>query len=296
MVISLGMDPRPRGTGRDLRRIISSVRHRWRLRVALRGTAITLGFGLVAFAVSAYGMDHFRYTPTAIAAFRVLAWTALAGLTVRFLVLPLFVRLPDERVALYIEEHDPSLQAALLSAVELAPERVERERPDFSSDLSRRLVDQAVRHCEEFDYRRVVERRSLQRMSGLLSAVATAGMMVTLLSPAFIRQAVPFLLTPWDSDEAESPYSIEIEPGHVTLARGADQTIVAHLQGFDSDEVELALQRGDGSDWERWPMMVEPGLPGHRFIVLDVDARIDYLVEASGVRSGLFRLDVVDVP
>ncbi|MGD8897033.1 MAG: hypothetical protein PVJ73_13430 [Acidobacteriota bacterium] len=297
MVISLGMDPgRPRGTGRDLRRIIGSVRRRWRLKVALRGAAITLGFGLVAFAVSAYGMDHFRYTPMAIAAFRVFAWTALAGLVLRFLVLPLFVRLPDERVALYIEEHDPSLQAALLSAVELSPERVERDRPDFSSDLSRRLVEQAVQRCEEIDYRRLVERRSLQRVSGLFSAVATAGMMAALLSPAFIRQAVPFLLVPWDSDEAESPYSIEIEPGHATLARGADQTIVARLQGFDSDEVELALQRGDGADWERWPMTVEPGLSGHRFMVLDVGARTDYFVEASGVRSDLFRLDVVDVP
>jgi hypothetical protein len=42
---------------------------------------------------------------------------------------------------------------------------------------------------------------------------------------------------------------------------------LAHLQGFDSDEVELALQRGDGADWERWPMTVEPDLEGHRFMV-----------------------------
>jgi hypothetical protein len=31
-----------------------------------------------------------------------------------------------------------------------------------------------------------------------------------------------------------------------TLARGSDQTIVAHLRGFDSDEVELAVQGGEG--------------------------------------------------
>ena len=189
-MISLGTGAgEPRGTGRDLRRIIRSVRRRFRLRVALRGLAITLGFGLLALAASAWGMDHFRYTPTAIAAFRAFAWTALAGLSVRFLVLPLLVRLPDERVALYIEEHDPSLQAALLSAVELGPERVERERPDVSPELSRRLVEQAERRCEEIDYRRLVERRSLQRMSGLLSGVATAGMLAALLSPAFIRHA-----------------------------------------------------------------------------------------------------------
>ena len=41
---------------------------------------------------------------------------------------------------------------------------------------------------------------------------------------------------------------IEVEPGHTTLARGADQTIVAHLRGFDSDEVQIALQSGEGAD------------------------------------------------
>ncbi|MFI4946217.1 MAG: hypothetical protein ACHP85_23270, partial [Burkholderiales bacterium] len=286
----------PGGTGRDLRRIIRSVRRRFRLRLGLRGLAITLGFGLLALAASAWGMDHFRYTPFAIAAFRVFAWTALAGLGVRFLVLPLLVRLPDERVALYIEEHDPSLQAALLSAVELGPERVERERPDVSPDLSRRLVEHAERRCEEIDYRRLVERRSLQRMSGLLTGVATAGMLAALLSPAFIRHAVPFLLSPWGAGGSRSPYAIQVEPGHAKVARGADQTIVAHLEGFDSDEVQLVLQRGERAEWQRSPMTVEPGQPGHRYMVLDVSARTEYFVEANGVRSDLFRLDVVDVP
>jgi hypothetical protein len=296
-VISLGTDARePGGTGRDLRRIIRGVRRRFRLRLALRGLAVTLGFGLLALALSAWGMDHFRYTAAAITAFRVFTWAALLGLVFRFLVLPLLVRLPDERVALYVEEHDPSLQAALLSAVELGPERVERERPDVSPDLSRRLVEQAEKRCEQIDYRRLVERRSLQRMSGLLSGVATAGMLAALASPAFVRHAVPFLLAPWSARASGSPYAIRVEPGHATLARGADQGIVAELEGFDSNEVELAVQRGGGASWERWPMTAEPGQPGHRFMLLDVAARTEYFVEANGVRSELYRLDVVDVP
>ncbi len=56
------------------------------------------------------------------------------------------------------------------------------------------------------------------------------------------------------------------------------------------------MQRGDRAEWQRWPMTVEPGQPGHRYMVLDVSARTEYFVEANGVRSDLFRLDVVDVP
>jgi hypothetical protein len=126
----------PKGReGRDLLRVIRGVRRRWRLKVALRGVAVVIAAGLVALATSAWGLDHFRYSTGAIAAFRVLAWTAFVALAIRFLVLPLAVRLPDERVALYIEEHDPSLQAALLSAIAL------ERRGEARSEESPALVE-----------------------------------------------------------------------------------------------------------------------------------------------------------
>ena len=288
-----GSEPRE-GAGQELRRVIAGVRRRWRLKVLLKGAAVTIAFGIVAFIVSAYGMDHFRYTPWAIATFRVLTWAALIGLALRFLILPLAVRLPDERVALYVEEHDASLQAALVSAVGLG-DRGGGEHPDLSPALLRRLVERAVERCHDVDYGRLVEGRSLQRFSGALAGVAGAGMLGALLSPAFLRQAVPFLLVPWDFGGAESPYSIRVEPGHQSVARGSDVTVVAHLEGFDSHDVELSLRDAAG-EWHRQPMTSETGSPGYRHMLLDVSATTDYFVESSGVRSELYRLDVVEVP
>ena len=43
---------------------------------------------------------------------------ALASLVGWFLVRPLFWRVSDEQVALYLEEHEPSLQAEIISAIE----------------------------------------------------------------------------------------------------------------------------------------------------------------------------------
>jgi hypothetical protein len=279
----------------ELRRVIAGVRRRWRLKVLLKGAALTIGFGLVAFAVSAYGMDHFRYTPWAIATFRILTWAALLGLTLRFVVLPLATRLPDERVALYIEEHDPSLQAALLSAVGLGERGSDADSTDLSPALVRRLVERAVELCQDVDYGRLVEGRSLQRFSGALAGVATAGMVGALLSPAFVRQAVPFLLAPWSFGDAQSPYSIRVEPGHQTVARGSDVTVVAQLEGFDSHDVELSLRDAEG-EWRRQPMTADVDNPGFRYMLLDLTSTTDYFVESSGVRSGLYRLDVVEVP
>ena len=126
----------------ELRRVIHGVRRRWRLTIALRGIALLVGAGLATFAVSAYAMDHFRYEPWAVNAFRLFAYATLLGLAVRLLVVPLWSRVSEDRVALYVEEHEPSLQAAVLSAVGVGGrERADRE---VSGALVERLIEDAV--------------------------------------------------------------------------------------------------------------------------------------------------------
>jgi hypothetical protein len=278
----------------ELRRVIHGVRRRWRLKVALRGAALVLAAGLVAFAVSAYALDHFRYEPWAVSSFRVFAYLALLGLTARFLVVPLWGRVSEDRVALYVEEHEPTLQAAVLSAVEMGRSR-DRGRRDVSPRLVERLIQDALEKCQTIDYGRQVERQGLRRASGLLAAAATIGMAVTILSPAFMRHAAPFLFAPW-SVRAASPYSIDVEPGNTAVARGGSQPVTAHLRGFESDKVELAVRTGTASEWKRWPMTAEAGAEGFRFVLFGLDSPAEYYVEASGVRSPAFKLDVSDIP
>jgi hypothetical protein len=278
----------------ELRRVIRGVRRRWRLKVALRGAAIVVAAFLLALAVSAYAMDHFRYEPWAVTSFRLFAYLALVALATRFLVLPLWGRVPDERVALYLEENEPSLQAAVLSAVEVGREG-RAERPDRSPALVARLVETAIVKCQTIEYGRPVERRGLRRASALLAGAGALGMLAAILSPAFLRHAVPFILAPW-SVRAASPYAIEVDPGHATVPRGGSQTVTARLVGFDAEKVEVAVRSGPATDWKRWPMTADEAARGFRFVLFGLDAASDYFVEAGGVRSPQFRLDVADVP
>ena len=149
----------------ELRRVIHGVRRRWRLKIALRGIALLVAAGLATFAVSAYAMDHFRYEPWAVNAFRIFAYVTLLGLALRFLVVPLWNRVSEDRVALYVEEHEPSLQAAVLSAVGVGGK--EHADKDVSRALVERLIEDAVRKCQTIDYGRQVERQGLRRASGL---------------------------------------------------------------------------------------------------------------------------------
>src|SRR6187431_1961384 len=98
--------------------VIRRVRNQWRLRLALRGAAIVLAGTIAALLLSASSLETLRFTPTAIITFRALAISVFALLVYGWLVRPLMRQVSDTQVALYLEEHDPSLQTALLSAIE----------------------------------------------------------------------------------------------------------------------------------------------------------------------------------
>ncbi|HSG81856.1 MAG TPA: hypothetical protein VLC48_06390, partial [Gemmatimonadota bacterium] len=269
----------------ELFKVIRSVRRRWRLRVAMRGIAIVLGAGLLVLLASAYGMDRLRFTPQAILAFRIIAYAGLLGLVLRFLVWPLSRHAPDQRVALYLEEHEPSLELRLMSALEFARSQGD-STAGYSPALVRKLVESAAEQCRAIERGRRVERRPLARSSGLLAGTTLAALTLLLASPPFVRHSAPFLF-PWGSADVTSPYSIAVEPGDARVARGSELKITARLVNFGSGEVEISVQRGVTGEWERFPMGLDDETGAFLFYLFDLETETEYFVEAGGVRSRL---------
>lgn len=277
----------------ELLRVIRQVRNRWRLRVALRGLAIVIGAGIAAFAVSLFGLEYFRFTPAAVISFRALTYLTLAGLIVHYLVRPLSRRVSDERVALYLEEHEPSLDASVLSALE-HQDRV--ESLDHSPALVRRLVEVAMEKCRGIDFGRTVEAESLKQSSGALAIVGIATTLLFVFGPSYLRYGVSALLFPTGSVEAASPYRIEVLPGDATIARGSDQTVTARLIGFDSEQVELFRRVSTDAPFEPVPLLPTVDGDAYEVMLFDLEAATTYFVQSTGVRSAVFTLDVVDLP
>jgi molybdenum-dependent DNA-binding transcriptional regulator ModE len=282
----------------QLLRAIRYVRGRWRLRNILRGLAFVVLFGLAAFAVSAYGMEYFRYTAWSVRLFRIFTYVALLAIAIRFIVRPLAKRVTNEQVALYMEEHDPSLKEAISSAVEMGQPAEEGTgaSPYLSKALIQKLVEQTVERCESIDYGHGIERDALKRSSAVLFAVAVAGMIGVLLSPGFLRYGASLLLNPMRSAQAASPYMILVAPGDIGVARGADQLVTAELQGFEAEDTEISVKATDEADWQRFPMNFEQDDGRYSFMMFDLGAATEYFVEANGVRSDLYRIDVSDLP
>ena len=235
----------------ELIAVIHHVRRRWRLKLALRGAAIAAGCAAAALVLSAWGLQWMRFTPESILAFRVLMAVVLGVLGYVFLARPLLRRVTDEQVALYLEEHEPSLEAAIISAVEAEG----AGRSAQSPALARKLVEAAAEKCRAIEDGRRVERSPVRRYSGALGGVLALAAAIFLLGPAYMRHALSALLVISRSVEAAAPYRIDVTPGHTTIPRGADQPITAKLVGFQADQAVLMIRKNATAAFERVPLI-----------------------------------------
>ena len=278
--------------GDGLRRILRRVRSRWRMRRVFGGVAITVTAALAAIALTTWGLEAARFSETAVLAFRIGAWSIVAVLTALLVLRPLVKRVSDEQIALYLEEHEPSLEAAILGAVE-----AERAIGDDAAQarLLDQLVARAVQRARSIDDGRRIDQAGLQRASGALAVATLATLMLLLFGPTSLRRGATALL-PTSNAAALNPYSIGIEPGDVTIARGSDQLVTARLVGFDAEDVTLFTRRGDTEMLQRLSMIPTDETGTFDLLLLGLDEGVEYFVESDGVRSNTFTIEVLDLP
>ena len=173
--------------------VIRSVRNRWRLRLALRGAVIVVAGTLLALlpvgleprGASLQPDRHHRVPHHRACRLR------RAGLA--FLARPLRRRVTDGQVALYLEENDPTLEAAILSAIEATSDSTHLEgslaAPGRASSSSRRSRSAARSRTAI-----AVDRQAVKRHVLTLGGVAVAALALVVLGPAFLRHGLSALL------------------------------------------------------------------------------------------------------
>ena len=280
---------RPGSRRDELTAAIRRVRRRWRMRVALTGLAVVLAATLAALLVGTVVMERFRFSDGAVTLARVAVYLVAAGAALRYLLVPALRRVSDERVALYIEERDPSLGASLLSAIDA-------RSAEGSPVLAARLVEEAAGRVRALDHGRRVERAALRRAAGMAAGVVAVAALALLVAPPFVRSGARLVFWPWQTAEAATPYRVTVQPGSVTIPRGADLAVTARLFGFESEQAELLVRRGAATEWERVPMSAGARAGEYAARLFDVDTAAQYAVEAAGVRSPTFAVTVTDLP
>lgn len=272
--------------------ILALVRRRYRLRVIL-AAALRIALAVFLYLVlAAWLLDRFRFDAGLALGLRIAFVVALVAMVVVWLVRPLRRRLTNQEIALYIEEHEPSLQAALVSAVEVedAPERLP------SPGLRRRLVLDALERVREVDEGRRIDRRPLRWLPVALAATLALAILVGFAGPGYIRSAARVLFIPWQNAEDANPFAILVEPGNAVIARGGDVQIRSRLRGFESDLVLLAMRPADSAAWQEVAMGPDSVAGGYTARLFDLTQPVEYQVSANGLRSPVFRIEVRDLP
>jgi chemotaxis protein histidine kinase CheA len=267
--------------------LVRGVRWRWRAKVVLSGlTWVGAISGAVLF-LSAVGLEQMRFSVEAVFWFRVLTWGTLTLTSLWFLVRPLLRSPSDEQVALYLEEHEPSLEHAVVSALEAGN--------SLSPALGQELVASALERAKKIQYGRRVEQSALYRFGGALTVVAVTAVMLTVAGPSHLKHGLSALLVPTKDAAAVNPYAVAVLPGDTTIARGTDQMVTAALSGFQAGEVSIFTRTGPDQTFQRLSMLSDD-VGGFEALLLGVDDRTEYFVEATGIRSPTFTIDVADLP
>src|SRR3954462_8354608 len=94
----------------DLLKVVHGVRGRWKAKHALRGASLMIAAWFVVYALTSWAIHAAAYSETSIIVVRVVGLLALVVLAFVFVIRPLMPKVRDEQVALYLEEHEPSLE------------------------------------------------------------------------------------------------------------------------------------------------------------------------------------------
>jgi hypothetical protein len=274
-----------------LERALRQVRRRVRLERLLRGGALVGAYLLAASLLASYVLARNNFSDDAILWCRVIFGLGLAVVVWRYL-LQSVLRPPSlRRVARFLEERYPELEQRLVTAVELAEPSV-KVHPDL-----RRLIQR--------DAAGKFERLSLPRFYwpdvsavalSVLLATLVGGLLFYVVGPAEYGYSLNRLLGGW-SDAYDAPlYRIEVSPGSATVAQRADLEIRASAIGFEAAAINVFALYPNNTQWESTRMLPDTGAEGYRFLFFDIREPIEYYVEADGIRSETFRIDVSEIP
>ena len=286
-----------RDTRGRLLQVIADVRRRWRAKIVLRGALITAGAALILIVVAGYGLRDASIGYDAVVAVRAAAVVLVLALAARFLIMPLRRAVTDEQVALYLEEHEPSLQNVLISALDA-------HSAQLSPALSSRTVEQAIERCREIEDGRRVDRQELNRFATASSTIVVVALGLLLFGPPILRDGAQALLDPLRAAGDPKAMRVSVEPGNAEIPRGADQLVSAELHGWArrggsagvAQRIEILLRNLGDSAFQRIPMLPTDDATRYEVLLFDVAQPAEYYIEADGVRTAMFRIDVVDLP
>lgn len=281
------------------------VRNSWKRAAALSGLSIMVGESIGILTVLLFLDWLFKPLP----GLRVGMWMlALAGIVyffARHVLAPLWRQIPDEQIALYIEEHRSELDGVLITAAEYGGKGA---RQPGQAALIEAVMREAASRSEQTVGSQVVDLSRLKKYG--LGAAAGLGIYVIagLLFPDAVGHHIGRILNPWKTRPEDlakrTPGEVLAEPIRFTFSKGD-----ASLARGTSFEFEAALSRaadkpvlvnfrpraqGDKAAWQQLPMTEIEKLNGFKGTLADISEDLEFYVSSGADKSDTHLITVFD--
>ncbi|MCZ2155534.1 MAG: hypothetical protein LC114_16810, partial [Bryobacterales bacterium] len=267
---------------------LSEVERRFRILSAVRGSAWVL---LVAVAGTAVAVAALLARPMGVDSVRALQFALFLaiGSSIAYLVGMPLITWTRKRTAAELERANPSLEQRLIT---LAGEGGrERENP-FHELLAR----DAMSRTESYPPEEVVPGKRIALFAGGGLAGILALLWMIFFAPSPFGSGAALLWAGSETARDSLLARVDVQPGNITVRKGADQWITASVRGFDPESVLLNIRAEGRSEWEVIPMKGERSAGVFEFLLGGIAQPLDYFVVAGGVRSPQFHVKTVALP
>ena len=219
-----------------------------------------------------------------------------AGWSGTFLVRPIRRQVSDSQVALYLEENDPTLEAAILSAIEATSGSVIADR------ITRRIwstssCEQAIEQCRAVQRGHHVDEQALKRYSMALGGVAVAALLLVIFGPAYLRHGLSALLVVTRAAEKSSPYPSKSSRATPRCRADRIRRSPRSWWASRSKDATLMVRNSQAAQFERMPLVAGANPAAFEGMLFHLDKGTEYYVESNGVEvADVHEVTVLDLP
>ena len=272
-------------------RALQKVRRRIQIERVVKGLALLLLYGLVASVFSTYLLAEENFSEGALFWVRLVGSAGFLFLLIKFVALPLIRPPSSRRIARFLEERYPLLRERVSTAIETS-----RPSTGLHPDIRRLVLRDAGAYLRRINWPRFYWPR--QSTASLTASVLSVAIIAAIYfgGPEVYRYSLNKMFWGWGDQKQSSLYQVHVSPGDSIVVERSDVLVQATLVGFEAADARVFARYEQQPQWESARMTSSLAAGDFEFSFFDVREQIEYYVEADGITSEVFKIEVSDLP